>query len=62
MFVVWQQRLNLLANIPLPFVAVQQMAAEGQSDKMVSDMELSLKQREVTEFLYEKRMTLIDIH
>ena len=62
MVVVWQWRLNFPINIPLYFVAVQQMAAEGQSDKMVSDMEVSLKQREVTEFLYEKRMTLIDIH
>jgi len=35
--VVWQQRLNLPDNIPLHVVAVQQMAAEGQSDRMMSD-------------------------
>ena len=40
MVVVWQQRSNLPANIPLHSVAVWQTAAEGQSDKMVSDMEL----------------------
>ena len=32
-------------NIPLHFVAVQQMAAEWQSDKLVSDMEVWMKQR-----------------
>jgi len=37
--------LNLSANIPLNFVAVQQMTAEGQSDKMASDMEVRMKQR-----------------
>ena len=48
---VWQQRVNLLINIPLHFVAVQQMAAEEQSDRMVSDMEVWMKQSGGIEFL-----------
>jgi len=36
--------LNLLTYIPVHFVAMQQMAAEGQSDKMASDMEVHMKQ------------------
>ena len=47
---MWQQRLNLPANIPLHFVAMSQMAAEGQSDKVVSDMEAHLNQRCIVEF------------
>jgi len=31
--VVWQWRFNLPTNIPLYFVVVRQMAAEGQADK-----------------------------
>jgi len=41
----------LPTSIPLHFVAVGQMAAEGQSDKMASDMEAHMKQRCVIEFL-----------
>ena len=37
---------QLSTNIPLHFVAVQQMAAEWQSDKLVSDMEVWMKQRD----------------
>ena len=33
-----------------------QMAAEGQSDKMVFDMEVRMKQRDVTEFLHPEEM------
>jgi len=33
---------------------VTQMAAEGQSDKMASDMEVQIKQRGRTEFLHVK--------
>ena len=33
MLVGWQQNLNLPNNIPLRFVAMQHMAAEGKSDK-----------------------------
>jgi len=39
--------------IPLHVVAVQQMAAEGQSDKMITEMEVHMKQRCGTEFLLE---------
>jgi len=37
----------------LRFVAVWQMAAEEQTDRMASDMEVCMKQRCVTEFLHE---------
>ena len=43
-------RLNIPTSIPLHFVAVWQMAAERQSDKMVSDMEPRMKQRYATDF------------
>ena len=33
---------------PITFCCMQQMGAEGQSDKMVSDMEKQMKQRCVT--------------
>ena len=46
----------------LYFVSVQQMTAEGQSDRMVSDMELYIKPRGETEFLCAEKMALIDIH
>ena len=38
------------------------MAAEGHSDKMVSDMEVHVKQRCVTEFLHAEKMAPTDIH
>jgi len=38
------------------------MAAEGQSDKMASDMEAWMEQRCVTEFLHAEKMAPIDIH
>ena len=38
------------------------MAAEGQSDKMASDMELCMKQRCVTEFLCVEKFVPADIH
>jgi hypothetical protein len=47
--------LNLPANIPLNFVAVRQMAAERQSDKMASDMEVRMKHYCVTEILHEEK-------
>jgi len=34
---------------------MQQMAAEGPTDRMVSDMEVHLKQRCATEFLYAEK-------
>ena len=40
---------------------MQQMAAEGQSDRMVSDMEVGVMQRCVIEFLHAEKMSLIDI-
>jgi len=54
--------LNLPANIPLNFVAVRQKAAEGQSDKMASDMEVRMKQRCVIEFLHAEKIAPNDIH
>ena len=38
------------------------MAAEGQSDKMVSDVEAGMKQTCVTEFLHVEKVAPIDIH
>ena len=49
MLVLWQRRLNLPTIIPLHFVAMWEITANGQSDKMASDMELLMKQRCVTE-------------
>jgi len=53
---VWQWRLNFPSNIPLHIITVQQMAAEGQSDRMVSDMEVSMEQRYGTEFLHMEKI------
>ena len=38
------------------------MAAEGQSDKMVSDMEVCMKQKCVIEFLCVEKKAPTDIH
>jgi len=43
--------LNLPTNIPLHFVVVERLAAEGQSDKMMSDM-VRMKQKSIIEFLH----------
>jgi len=43
-------------------VTVQQMAAEGQTDKIASDMEMQMKQRCVIEFLHEEKMASVDSH
>jgi len=60
--VVWQQRLNLPNCIPLHIVAMGQMAAEGQSGKMASDVEVCVEQRGVAAFLQAEKMAPIDIH
>ena len=38
------------------------MAAEGQSDRMVSGMEVPMEQGYVTEFLHVEKMSPTDIH
>ena len=38
------------------------MAAEGQSDKMASDMDVQMKQRCVTQFLHVGKMEPTDFH
>jgi len=38
------------------------MAAEGQSDRMVSDMEVHMKQKCAIEFLHVEEMVPTDIH
>jgi len=38
------------------------MTAEGQSDKMASDIEVCMKQRCVIEFLHVEKITPNDIH
>jgi len=62
MLAAWQQRWNLPTLPRYTFVAMRQMAAEGQSDKMASDMEVRMKQRCVIEFLHAERIAPIDIH
>ena len=56
------QGLKLPTNIPLHFVAVWQMGAERQSDKMASDTDMHRMQRCVAEFLYVEKMAFSDIH
>ena len=41
---------------------MQRMAAEGQSDRMESDMEVCMKQECVTEFLHVEKMAPTGIH
>ena len=60
MLVVWQQRLNLPTNIPFHF-GVWQMAAEGQSDSMVSDMGVQMEKRGGIEFLPAEKTAPTDI-
>ena len=38
------------------------MAAEGRYDRMASDMEVTIRQRCVNEFLHTYKMLLTDIH
>ena len=58
MLVLWQfDPINIL----LHFVAVKQMAAEGQSDKIASDMEECMKKRCETELLCVEKIAPIDI-
>ena len=59
---VRQLRLNLSTDTVLQFVAVQQVAAEGQSDRMASGIEVCMKRRYGIEFLYAKKMAPIDFH
>ena len=54
--------MNLPTNIPLQVVVMWQVAAEGQSVKMVSDMEVCMKRRRVTEFFHVEKMAPTDIH
>jgi len=50
-------------KILLHFVVCKEMAAEEQSDKMVSDMEVCMKQRGRIEFLHaQKKIAFIIIH
>jgi len=46
----------------LHFAVVQQMAAEEQSDKIVSDIEVQMKQRCGIKFIHVKKIAHIDIH
>ena len=53
--------LDLLVTILFHFIALPQMAAEGQSDTMASDMEEQAKERCVVE-LYAEETAPFDIH
>jgi len=44
-------------HIPLRVVAAQQMAVETRSDKMASDTEVCVNQRDATEFPHEEKTT-----
>jgi len=48
--------LNLPTNIPLHIVAMQLMVAEGQSDKVTSDIGVWMKSRCGCEFLHVKEL------
>ena len=54
--------MNLPTNIPLHFIALWQIAAEEQSDKMTSDMEVHMKQKCVIELLHAEKIAHTDIH
>ena len=58
----WQQRLNLPTNILLHFAAVQQMAEDGQSVRMASDVKVCMKQRCITELPPVEKIAPTDIH
>lgn len=62
MLVVWQQSLNLPMSILLPSVDVRQIAAEGNSDKMTSDIDEHMKQKYGIEFLHAEKTAPTDIH
>ena len=47
---------------PITFCCVRQKAAKWQFDKMMSDMEVCLKQRCGVEFLHVEKMEPIDFH
>jgi len=54
--------LNFTATIPLYFVVVQQMAAVGQSDRMMPDTAAQMKQKCVIAFLHAEKIISIRIH
>ncbi len=58
----WQERLKLPSNILLQVFSIWQMAAEGQSDRIASDIEVWMKQRCDTEFFHAEKMAPINIH
>jgi len=66
MLVIWQKRLNLPTSSPSHVAAVtawqQQLTAVGQHDKMVSDMEVQMKQRCTVEFLHAEKTVPLDTH
>lgn len=55
---VWQQGHILLHVI----IAMQQLAPEGQTDRMISDVEVQMKHKCVTEFLHMKKTASVCIH
>ena len=50
-----EERLNLSISIPLHSIVIQQMAAEGHYDKLMSDMKVQMKQMYVFEFFHEEK-------
>lgn len=50
-------------TVPLHFVAVRRLAAEGQTDRMVCDVEVCMKQRDGIEVLYmEEKLPMMFIN
>lgn len=54
--------MKLPTNILLNFVALQQIATEGYTDKMVSYTEMHMKQMCIAELLHVEKVVLIDIN
>ena len=46
----------------ITFSCMQQIVAEGQSDRMASDMEARMKQRCVSEFLQAEKIAPANVH
>ena len=58
---VWQQRTNLTTDVALHVAAVWRRAAEGQSDRMLSYIEIRMKKRHGIEFLHVEKNAPMDV-
>jgi len=60
--VIWQEKLNLSANVPLHFVASVDKWQQKGSLTVVFDKEAHMKKKGVIEFLHAEEIAPIDIH